>query len=210
MYYISTMPSRNVVKVDSTDSYYHVYARGVSKMDIYRDNEDYSVFLSLLKRYLSNEPAKDEIGRAYPHFSGDVELLAFCLMPNHFHLLFYQHELGAITGLMRGVMTSYSRFFNQKHDRSGPLFETRYKSSRISNDRYLTHISRYIHLNPKRWRDWEWSSLPYYLKGWEAEWLQPRRMLELFDGVDEYEKFVSDYAGAKEALQLLEFELADQ
>jgi putative transposase len=147
------MPSRNILKIDIPHSYYHVYARGGSRQTIYNDAEDYSVFLNLFKRYLSKEPIKDPAGRKYPHFAESIELLAFCLMPNHFHILLYQHDEKTISSLMRGLMTSYSRYFNKKYNRSGPLFESRYKSSRISDDAYLMHISRYIHLNPKRWKN---------------------------------------------------------
>ena len=69
-------------------------------------------------------------------------------MPNHIHLLVYQHQPQAMAQFMRSVLTSYSRYFNKRYKRSGSLFESRYKASLISDDAYLEHISRYIHLNP--------------------------------------------------------------
>lgn len=202
------MPSRNVVKIDIPDSFYHVYARGASRKEIFLDDEDNTVFLNLLRRYLDVEPTKDSLGREYRNFYNSTELLAFCLMPNHFHLLFYQHEEKAISNLMRGVMTSYSGYFNKKYERSGQLTESRYKSSRISSDEYLMHISRYIHLNPKKWRTWRWSSLVDYLRAPRGSWVRPRRILELFtDG--KYEEFVEDYEENQRVLESIKAELAN-
>ena len=148
------MPSRNVLKIDIADSYYHVYARGASRQEIFLESADYYMFLSLFRRYLSAEDVKDSAGMSYAKLYDDIQLLSYCLMPNHFHLLLYQVNEGAMQRLMRGVMTAYSRYFNKKYDRSRGLFETRYKASRISSDTYLMHITRYIHLNPKEWREY--------------------------------------------------------
>ncbi len=202
------MPSRNVLKIDIENSYYHVYARGASRKEIFIEDDDFKYFVRLISRYLSNEPQHDSSGRVYAHLRDDVVLLAYCLMPNHFHLLFYQTTQGALSTLMRGVMTSYSRYFNHKYDRSGPLFETRYKSSRISNDAYLMHISRYIHLNHAQWRTWEWSSYPLYEKRMDQEWLRKDKVLSLFSSLDEYLAFVADYEDNQRMLEQIKHELA--
>ena len=81
------MPSRNVYKIYLENSYYHVYNRGVNKRVIFQDNQDYVTFLNLLKRYLLNNQPKDRFGRTYLNLSGRLELLAYCLMPNHFHMI---------------------------------------------------------------------------------------------------------------------------
>lgn len=202
------MPGRNIYKVDVAESYYHIYSRGVNKRVIFRESKDYAVFLNLLKRYLGKTQQKDRQGRPYPNFYGDIELLAFCLMPNHVHLLCYQYEAGLMQRLMRGLMTSYSVYFNKTYQRRGPLFESRYKASLISSDGYLQHISRYIHLNPQDWRGYVFSSLPYYLGEKQSSWLNPQRMLDLFDG-EPYEEFVSDYESHKKILEELKYELAN-
>lgn len=203
------MPSRNVIKIDVPESYYHVYARGASRKEIFLDNEDYAVFLNLLKRYLSLEPTKDKLGREYTNYRGGVELLAYCLMPNHFHLLYYQQEEKMISALMRAVLTSYSGYFNRKYKRSGPLFETRYKSSRVSNDMYLMHISRYIHLNPKSWRTWRWSSLSEYLGSSTSDWVSPTRIMDLFKDKSQYREFVADYEDSQRTIEAIKHELAN-
>lgn len=203
------MPSRNVVKVDIPNSYYHVYARGHAKQKIYRDDEDFEMFLSLFARHLSDEPAVNAIGRPYPHLNKELSLLCYCLMGNHFHLLLYQVNVGAMSKLMRGVMTSYSMYFNKKYGSSGALFESRYKASRISSDEYLMHISRYIHLNPKDWMAYPHSSIHSYYLG-APEWLKPEQVIELFGSLPKYADFLNDYADYKKSLDVIEAELANR
>ncbi len=206
---IELMPSKNRLKVYVPDAYYHVYNRGVEKRKIFIDDEDYRVFLNLLKRYLDHEPKLDKSGRQYDHLYGRVELLTYCLMPNHFHLLIYVHDATAMQRLFRGVATSYTGYFNKKYQRVGPLFQDRYKASMILNDSYLLHISRYIHLNPKAWRSWAYSSLPYYLGDKKSSWILPKRITDLFNDKAEYLEFVSDYEGYKESLDDIKGELAN-
>jgi putative transposase len=207
LYYI-VMPSRNRLKIYVPEGYYHIYNRGVEKRLIFQDDADYQVFLNLLKRYLDGAPHKDASGRQYEWLHDRLELLAYCLLPNHYHLLIYVHDELAMTRLLRGAITSYTGYFNKKYQRVGPLFQDRYKASHILNDAYLQHISRYIHLNPKDWQQWEYSSLPYYLGHKKAGWLQPQRMLEVFQG-DDYLEFVRDYRDHKQMLEEIKLELAD-
>jgi putative transposase len=110
---------------------------------------------------------------------------------------------------MKSLLTSYSLYFNKKYKRSGPLFESRYKASRVSDDTYFQHITRYIHLNPKDWRNYEYSSLPYYLQQVSDEWIDPTRVMEQFSGPDEYLKFVGDYEQNKKLIDILKHELAN-
>lgn len=84
----------------------------------------------------------------------------------------------------------------------------RFKASMINQDAYLEHISRYIHLNPPNYRNYEWSSLPYYLGNKQAGWVKPGRILELFVD-DDYASFVADYEGNKRMLDTLKEDLAD-
>jgi len=194
--------------VYAEEAYYHIYNRGVAKQHIFKDEKDYVVFLSLLKRHLNNEPAKDELGREYPNFHDDVQLLAFCLMPNHFHLFVFQHDKNAITKLLRSVCTAYTMYFNRRYERVGHLFQGRFKASIITNDAYLIHISRYIHLNPDKHMGWEFSSLPYYLKIKQASWINPQPILELFDD-SSYLDFIKDFAGHRQSLVDISSALAD-
>lgn len=202
------MPSKHVEKIYTLDTYYHVFNRGVGRRSIFKDEKDYVVFLSLLKRYLGEEPIKDKQNREYPWFHNEIQLLAFCLMPNHYHLLVYQQDEHAMTNLLRSLCTSYTRYFNKKYKRVGHLFQDRFKASRISNDAYLLHISRYIHLNPKDYKNWQFSSLPYYLDQKHSNWMSPQPILDLFEN-ESYINFVKDYESHKKIMEEIKSELAD-
>jgi putative transposase len=204
------MPSRNTIRLDAPDSYYHVYARGASKQPIFLESTDYLYFLKLLDRYLSAEQAKSKAGVPYPNYHENIEILAYCLMGNHFHLLVYQHQQGYLSAFMKSLMTSYSRYFNLKYKRSGSLFENRYKSSLVSNDSYLQHISRYIHLNPRSWKRYAYSSVGYYRLGGEPEWLHTDQVLQQYANRREYLAFIEDYEEHKQMLESIKHELADQ
>lgn len=203
------MPSRNTARVDLEHSYYHVYARGSSKQPIFIASGDYDYFIGLFKRYLSKGPIVSSTGSVYPNYSGKLELLAYCLMSNHFHLLTYQEDRGALTALMRSLMVSYSRYFNLRYGRTGSLFETRYKAVRIDGDSYLDHISRYIHLNPRYWKRYLYSSLNYYERGDEPEWLHTTKVLNLLGTRSAYLAFVAEYEETKLKLEAAKQELAD-
>lgn len=201
------MPGKNVVREYAPDSYYHVYNRGVNKRLIFLDDQDYSVFLSYVRRHLSASKGVDSSGRIYRHYES-VELLAFCLMPNHFHMLLYtQEDPRQIAQFMQSVCVAYSVYFNKRYKRVGHLFQGRFRAVRVSSDMYLEHISRYIHLNPVEYRVWKWSSFSYYIKNEDTDWLHVSRVLSMFSG--DYEKFASDYVGQKRVLDAIKLELAD-
>ncbi|HET8709098.1 MAG TPA: transposase [Candidatus Saccharimonadales bacterium] len=203
------MPSRNIRRFDLPESYYHVYNRGINKAIVFAEPADKEYFLYLLSRHLSLEPVTNKQGYTYPHYRGKLELLSFCLMDNHFHLLFYQVEAGTLTEMMKSVAVAYSVYFNRKHQRRGPLFESRFMASRISDNSYLQHISRYIHLNPRSWRRFKFSSL-HYIEHWnEPDWLQTERLLALFASRTEYLEFVADYRENARILDEIKHELAN-
>jgi len=142
--------------------YYHLYNRGNSKQKIFHDKADYYHFLKLL--YLSNSSksftfrdlGKDEYG--FKRGSSFVAVGAYCLMPNHFHLLVTEIENDGISKFMQKLTTAYSMYHNKKYARSGTLFEGKFKSEHANNDRYLKYLFSYIHLNPVKiveptWRE---------------------------------------------------------
>ena len=133
-------------------------------------------------------------------------------MPNNVHLLVYQHQSGALSMFMRSLMTSYSRYFNSRHKRTGTLFESRYKASLISDDSLIWNISPAISiLNPKHWREYEYSSLPYYLQQVSDVVVCSRNVfVNIFPGPDEYLHFMEDYDENKKMLDILKRELADE
>ncbi len=198
------MPSKNSRKIYASETYYHVYNRGVEKRVIFLNDTDYSVFLNLFKRHLSVSPKKDVRGRRYQHLRGQVDLLAYCLMPNHFHMLVYVSDNPeCLPKLIKMVLNAYVDYFNRKYQRVGPLFQGRYKASIIDSDEYLLHISRYIHTNPENYLDWKPSSLKYYLGTQKADWLHPNRILSLFESRTDYLRFLTDYPSKKKLNNLI-------
>jgi len=207
------MPGKNVIKTYIEGSFYHIYNRGVDKNHIFLDEVDYKTFLRSLRIYLSPKEKiikelKDEnlIAKVLPlnNFFNKIDLIGFCLMPNHFHLLLRQKDSSSIEFFMRSLASKYVRYFNQKYRRVGPLFQGIYKAVLIESEEQLLHTSRYIHLNPIEILkdsfliDYRWSSYPAYVKNWEVEWLKKDYILSYFTqvkgyGFSSYQGFVEGY-----------------
>ncbi len=208
--YNTYMPSRNTRKQYSEDSYYHIYSRGGNKQLVFVDSLDYIYFLGLLKRYLSNDLSKSSARIVYKNYSKEITLLAYCLMPNHIHILIHQNDKNSISHFMQSIMTSYSMYFNKRHKHIGPVFQSRYLASIVDQDEYLHHISRYIHLNPKKWRTYPYSSISNYLDEKTADWVKPNIILGLFNNdKNKYRIFLGDYKEQKELIDELKWELAN-
>lgn len=100
-------------------------------------------------------------------------------------------------------------YFNKKYKRvGGHLLQGTYKASHITSEPYLLHISRYLHVNPRDYKMWPYSSWPYYTQGWSAEWVKHSKIFELFESGN-YEQFVDEYQEVKEELDELKKQLAD-
>jgi REP element-mobilizing transposase RayT len=156
--------------------------RGADKQCIFLDDSDYRFFLSLFKDYLSKEKQK-----------GSVEVLAYCLMPDHFHLLLFQLDNDGISKLMQKIMAGYSLYLHSKYSKDGPVFENDYKASRISSDEYLLLVSRYIHRSPDEWIDYPYSSLRAYLYNDTPDWMNKKRIAKLYGSAVKYHEFLKDY-----------------
>ncbi|MDR2524485.1 MAG: transposase [Candidatus Nomurabacteria bacterium] len=204
------MPRKNTVRYDFPDSFYHVYGRGAGGRAIFADDADKTYFLELLERYLGEGEKTNKLGMAYPNFHGQVELAAFCVMDEYFHLLLRQSDTGQISTLMRLLLTSYTMYYNKKYRCRGPLLESRYRSTCVTDREYLLHLTRYIHLNPPDYRDYFWSSLPYYVAGLRDDWVCPARIVENFNlSPESYWDLLSNYAGENDTLASLKSRFAD-
>ncbi|PIX56406.1 MAG: hypothetical protein COZ49_02340, partial [Candidatus Yonathbacteria bacterium CG_4_10_14_3_um_filter_47_65] len=146
--------------------FYHLYNRGTDKRDIFISERDYRRFTVLLYLCNNKDPVNMDIelkkGRTFSelllnktdeHF---VDIGAYCLMPNHFHLLVRERDDCGITNFMRKLSTAYSMYFNKKNDRSGTLFEGKFKAKHANDDNYLKYLFSYIHLNPIKMIDPHW------------------------------------------------------
>lgn len=199
-----TMPSRFSIKQFIENGYYHLYNRGVEKRNIFLDKQDYGVFLGYIKQYL--EPTQGSDPKYFiKSLRDEVEILAFCLMPNHFHFLVKQKTIKGITKFIRAICTNYVMYFNKRYDRVGTLFQGKYKGILIDNDIYLLHLSRYIHLNPYHLgsdpKNYPYSSYNYYLGNLKSNWLKLEPVLSFFKTARRtslkdylsYESFIDDY-----------------
>jgi REP element-mobilizing transposase RayT len=192
------MPSKNTVKNYKEDAYYHVYNRGIDNRQIFLDDEDYSFFLNLLKRHLTRNKEKNSRGVEYESFAGRVELLSFCLLPNNYHLLFYlNNDDSSITELMRRVSGTYSTYFNKKYNRVGPLFQGVYKALEVDDESYLLNLTRYIHRSTDDYYNWQYSSLPHFIRDKKEDWVVPDRVYRLYDW-GTYEQLLNDHVSHHE------------
>lgn len=197
------MPYRTTPLI--TGQIYHVFNRGVEKRCIFADQKHYNRFLKTLYYYSIKDPKPKFSLFSQPRASNIdfskqiVEIIAYCLMPNHFHLLIKQTADNGISEFMRKMSNSYARYFNTKHNRVGPLWQGQFKAVLVENDQQLIHLSRYIHLNPylaylvKDLKDYEWSSYPEYInliKGFSKK----EQVLDFFKSAEEYQEFVKDHA----------------
>ncbi len=137
---------------------YHVYNRGVEKRIVFAADTDYGRFLfSLFACAVRRLPPHDRrapktVPLARQLLAGVagqlVDILCFCLMPNHFHLLLRQRVADGVPLYLQKLMTAYTMYFNKRYEHSGVLFQGTYQSRHVDRDEYLLPVSRYIHLNP--------------------------------------------------------------
>jgi len=183
------MPQRNTVRHFTESGIYHVYNRGVEKRDIFLDEQDYAVFLHLLKYYLSPiDPNETHPLLNFQNFSivrprplanvgNEVELIEYCLMPNHFHFLFYapvEFDSNKFSNSLKTLLSSYTRAINIQNKTSGSLFQQHSRMKCLSYESkketdYGRICFNYIHQNPyvaglvNRIEDWEYSSFKDYV-----------------------------------------------
>ena len=209
------MPGRNIPLV--TNQIYHVFNRGIASQPVFFGKVDYerarqTIFYyqnlkvplrySFFLRLPSNE--RDELLqnlRKKKEFI--VEIVCFCFIPNHFHILVRQLQDDGISTFMSNFTNSYTRYLNTKSKRNGPLFQGKFKAVRIETDEQLIHVCRYIHLNPytsyvvktvEELINYPYSSFSEYLNSKEIEACNKDLVLTHFKDSDAYKKFVFDQA----------------
>jgi len=206
------MTARNRYKTYVENGFYHCYNRGVEKRDIFLDQKDYTVFLSYLKFYLSppinprGPSPRLSPAQQLSNHNQTIKLIAYCLMPNHFHIMVQQHTYDTINYFMRSLATKYVRYFNTKHNRIGPLFQGTYKAAHITNEYQFTYLTKYIHRNPlslpaykesprRELHTYQYSSYPNYLGQFSQSWITKDDILTYFSNTNpnlSYQNFVED------------------
>ena len=161
---------------------YHVIVRGNQRQKTFTSQSDYRAYIERLARYRKKY---------------DCVVHAYCLMPNHVHLLVESSE-HPLSKFMQGLQQSYSQYFNRKHRQSGHVFEGRYKAIICQKDQYLLELIRYIHLNPVRAgmvkspELYRYSGDHAYLQGKGSEIVDPAKVLSMLGGKQAYRRFVRD------------------
>lgn len=152
--------------VFSIEEFYHIYNRGNSKMEIFLDERDRKRFMLLLFVCNSVDPVvvRDlyiglTLGETIKRINRKetlVDIGVYCLMPNHFHILIHEKNENGISLFMQKLATGYSMYFNKKYERTGSLFESRFKAEHADKDVYLKYLFAYIHLNPVKLIEPNW------------------------------------------------------
>ncbi len=181
----------------STDEYYHIYARGVEKRIIFVDQYDYSRFIKLLYIANSHKPFEYKLIGGLPlekikREKIIVSIGAYCLMPNHFHLLIREKDESGISKFMLKLMTAYSMYFNKKYNRTGRLFQNTFQAKHADNDEYLRYLFSYIHLNPLKLVDENWYKQNEKKLKIQREFLQNYYLSSYLDfvGINREEKII--------------------
>jgi REP element-mobilizing transposase RayT len=168
-------------KMHLANHYYHVYNRGCNREHIFANDDNYRFLLQRAKSFLPDYP---------------MRIIAYCLMPNHYHFLLYPLEDRILSRFIQRLFNSYTQAFNKQQERSGTLFEGRAKSTLVNNDEYLLHICRYIHLNPvqaglvKHPGDWPYSNYLEFVCQRNGSLVDHAFVRQQFPSSNDYEDFV--------------------
>jgi len=205
------MPYRTIPFV--SNEVYHVFNRSIARQTIFIDKYDYKTALDLINFYRFSKPPlrfshykrlskeqKEEFEKTFMiNRSSMIEILAYCIMPNHVHFLLQPKKDNAVSDFMRNLQNSYAKYFNTKRKRTGSLFQFMFKAVRMETDEQLVHVSRYIHLNPataylikaEDLDEYEWSSFKSYISDTQSN-INSEMILSRFKSREDYRKFVFD------------------
>lgn len=161
---------------------YHIMIKGIDGRNIFVEGKDRKKFMTQLLK------AREK---------GSFDLLAFCLMDNHVHLLLEEKE--EIGTAVKRITVGYVLWHNYKYGRSGHLLQNRYQSEPVETDAYLLTVARYIHQNPvkaglvKKAKDYPWSSYPQYIEAYKGKnvYIDPKRFMDYFNTQEEFELFMN-------------------
>lgn len=218
------MPSRKVIF--QNNFYYHIFNRGVEKRDIFKDTREYRHGLQAanyyqhlklplrFSKFLSMPVLEREILMKDINNKNNllVNVVAYCLMPNHYHFLLQQVSDKGIEKFLSKFSNSYTKFFNTRHERTGHLFQSNFKAVPIQDTEQLVYLSRYIHLNPAssslttpdRLSEYKWSSYRQYLNqnSPTADEIKvtPEIVLDQFKSISKFKSFTIDYADYQKKL----------
>lgn len=189
----------------ANNEYYHIYNRGVDKREVFSDKKDYLRFLQSMRGFNNTKPTgslylKEKARNRDPipttvGIGSLIEFICYCLNPNHFHMIVKQLTDGGISELMKRVGTGYTTYFNKKYNRSGSLFQGKYKFVHVDTNEYLLWLSGYINGNAEihkiaKAENYKWCSYSDYMGKRNGTLCNKEIILAQFKNVIEYKKFV--------------------
>jgi len=221
------MPRRNLVI--ATNEIYHIFNRSIAKENIFSSMTNLrkafeiiefyrlSQTLKLSKFRVLPKQLKDEYQRKIQDKSPLVEIYAFALMPNHYHLLLKQLQENGVSRFISNFQNSFAKVFNLKNQRDGALFQNSFKARRVETDEEFVHLSRYIHLNPItafliKFQDltsYPWTSFSIYKSGEKNSFVNANFLLNMFKSKKVYAQFVADQVDYQRKLALIKAMLLD-
>ncbi|MFA6159777.1 MAG: transposase [Parcubacteria group bacterium] len=200
----------------ANEEYYHIFNRGVDKREIFLNTQEYDRFILAMQLLndkedglmikwrdykKANPSAKLEafLKRSFRKQEPLVEIIAYCLNPNHYHFILKQIEDSGIERFMHKIGTSYTKYFNKKNKRSGVLFQGVFKSVHIDSNEYLLYLSAYVNKNNfihdyNKDDNWSYSSLLDYLGEEKSGLVKMNAVLGQFKNVNEYKEFLKNNA----------------
>jgi len=185
-------------KIFRPGHYYHIYNRGNNKQVIFRDNQDYCVFMDRLRQVLGIPT--DQRVRLQPLTREAFSILSYVAMPNHFHFEIRQNSDIGINILMSKLSTSYAMYFNRKYGCVGHVFQDRFKAKLIPNEEYAKYLSAYIHNNPAD-LNFKFSSFNEIMGLTENPICDTKLLLSWFGNDPQaYKKFVQSYREDKSGI----------
>lgn len=225
------MPPRSTPLI--TNEIYHILNRGNAATPIYKSKKDYFMFTEAFCYYqhacppfkfskfktLNLNQKNSILKELNSKKNYQIEIIAYCLMPNHYHFLVKQIKDNGVLNFMRLLTDSYSHYFNIKYERRGSLFEGRFKAIRIENETQLLHLSRYIHLNPyssfvvrniKELFSYPFSSFPEYLNPTQSSICFKSLVMAQFKTPKDYQQFVVDQADYQRNLDKIKHQLFEK
>lgn len=181
--------------------FYHIYNRGADKRVVFTNNDDFERFLQSVEEFNSIEPIgsiyqnsfnKAQLNQLRRPTSKLVDIVCYCLNPNHYHMVLQQNVDGGISEFMKRLNGGYTKHFNFKHKRNGVLFQGRYKYIHINSNDYLLYISAYVNLNNKVHKlkgDFFRSSWDEFVGNRNTKICKKNIILNQFKGKNEYKIF---------------------
>lgn len=217
-----------------TDSIYHVFNKTIEGKKVFDSNANCNKFLEALIFYRSSALTMrlSQYDKLIPKFKSVYQkqledksnfranIIAFCLMPTHFHLLLKQKVVKGVSTMLSNIENSFTKYFNIKNSRIGPLFVQSFKSVLIKSEEQLKHVCRYILLNPyssglltnpQDLLSYPWSSFSEYIKNGQQTISEPEFVLQLFNNNEgRFKKFVLDNSDYQKTLEYCKYSLTFQ